>query len=120
MIVKWHNQESTLRKLNGGGPQGALWGILEYLSQTNENTNFVSSDQKFKFIDDLSILDKVNILSIGIASYNFKLHVASDIPTDGYYLTNDNFKTQEYLDKIWKWTTENKMELNQKKGKACS
>ena len=100
MIVKWHNQESTLRKLNGGGPQGALWGILEYLSQTNENTNFVSSDQKFKFIDDLSILDKVNILSIGIASYNFKLHVASDIPTDGYYLTNDNFKTQEYLDKI--------------------
>ena len=100
MIVKWHNQESTLRKLNGGGPQGALWGILEYLSQTNENTNFVSSDQKFKFIDDLSILDKVNILSIGIASYNFKLHVASDIPTDGYYLPNNNFKTQEYLDKI--------------------
>ena len=29
MIVKWHGQESTMRKLIGGGPQGALWGILE-------------------------------------------------------------------------------------------
>jgi hypothetical protein len=26
MIVKWHGQESTTRKLTGGGPQGALWG----------------------------------------------------------------------------------------------
>ena len=26
MIVKWHGEESRMRKLNGGGPQGALWG----------------------------------------------------------------------------------------------
>jgi hypothetical protein len=30
----------------------------------------------------------LNILSIGIASYNFKMHVASDIPTNGYYIPN--------------------------------
>ena len=24
MVVKWHGQEPSLRKLNGGGPQGAL------------------------------------------------------------------------------------------------
>ena len=29
MIVKWHGVESTERTLKGGGPQGALWGILE-------------------------------------------------------------------------------------------
>ena len=34
MHVKWHGVISSLRKLHGGGPQGALWGILEYLSQT--------------------------------------------------------------------------------------
>ena len=28
MIVKWHGQESTRRKLIGGGPQGALWGYI--------------------------------------------------------------------------------------------
>ena len=26
MIVKWHDEESKTRALNGGGPQGALWG----------------------------------------------------------------------------------------------
>ena len=32
MIVKWHENFSTLRDLPGGGPQGATLGILEYLS----------------------------------------------------------------------------------------
>ena len=34
MKVKWN-------KLNGGGPQGGLMGILEYLSKTNHNTDFI-------------------------------------------------------------------------------
>ena len=46
MIVKWHGRKSTMRKLNGGGPQGALWGILEYLSQSNNNTPFVKPGKK--------------------------------------------------------------------------
>ena len=50
MLVKLHGVISTLRKLHGGGPQGALWGILEYLSQTNNNTDFIAPDKKFKFI----------------------------------------------------------------------
>ena len=62
MIVKWHDLESTVRTLIGGGPQGALWGILEYLSQSNRNTDFVPNEKKFKFIDDLSILEMVNLL----------------------------------------------------------
>ena len=93
-------------------------GILEYLSQSNHNTDYVSNDGKFKFIDDLSILEMINILSIGIASYNFKMHVASDIPTNGYYIHNKDTKTQDFLNKICEWTTENKMELNKKKSKA--
>ena len=118
MIVKWHGVESSLRKLNGGGPQGALWGILEYLSQSNENTNFISKDKKFKFIDDLSFLELINLLSIGLSSYNFHGHVASDIPTNGYFIANENLKTQEYLKKISEWTSENKMALNKKKCQA--
>ena len=83
MVVKWHGTLSSLRELNGGGPQGALWGILEYLSQTNNNTDFISPEMKFKFIDDRSILEIINLLSIGLSSYNFKSHVASDIPSNG-------------------------------------
>ena len=66
MIVKWHGTESSMRMLNGGGPQGALWGILEYLAQSNNNTDYISPNRKFKFIDDLSILEIINLLSIGI------------------------------------------------------
>ena len=107
-----------MRKLIGGGPQGALWGILEYLSQSNGNTDYVRNDRKFKFIDDLSILEMINILSIGITSYNFKIHVPSDILVGGYYIPNENTQNQDYLNKISKWTSENKMELNQKKSQA--
>ena len=118
MIVKWHGIESKLRTLNGGGPQGALWGILEYLSQSNNNTDFLDDNRKFKFIDDLSIIQIINILSIGISSYNFKLHVASDIPTNGYYISNTNLKTQDYLNQIGDWTSNNQMALNKKKSKV--
>ena len=45
MVVKWHGTVSSLRELNGGGPQGALWGILEYLSQTNNNTDYISPEK---------------------------------------------------------------------------
>ena len=70
---------------------------------------------KFKFIDDLSILEIINLLSIGLSSYNFKLHVASDIPANGYYIEPSNMLTQQYLDKISNWTEENKMKLKKEK-----
>ena len=54
MKVKWNGKLSKEHILNGGGPQGGLMGILEYLSQTNNNTDFISDELKFKFIDDLS------------------------------------------------------------------
>ena len=46
MIVKWHNKESSVRKLIGGGPQGATFGILEYLSQSNQNTVYINNNRK--------------------------------------------------------------------------
>ena len=109
MVVKWHGAESSVRELNGGGPQGALWGILEYLSQSNSNTDYISPEKKFKFIDDLSILEMVNLLTIGISSYNFKLHVASDIPTNGYFVEASNMMSQDYLERICQWTEDNKI-----------
>ena len=115
--VKWHGLFSKLRSLNGGGPQGALWGILEYLSISNNNTNYISRNEKFKFIDDLSILEKINLLSIGLSSYNYQHHVASDIIKDGYFVEAANLKSQENLDKIAKWTEQSKMLLNKSKTK---
>ena len=100
MIVKWHGIESSMRMLNGGGPKGALWGILEYLAQSNNNTDYISPNRKFKFIDDLSILEIINLLSIGISSYNFTQHVASDIPENGYFIHPGNLETQQHVQRI--------------------
>ena len=32
------------------GPQGGLMGILEYLSQTNKNTDFIDQEDKFTHV----------------------------------------------------------------------
>ena len=118
MIVKWHGAESNLKKLKGGGPQGGLWGILEYLAQSNNNTTSVKPNRKFKFIDDLSILEIINLISIGLASHNFKSHVPSNIHENGFVIPNQNMKTQQYINSISEWTKENKMLLNKKKCNA--
>ena len=41
-------------------------GILEYLSQTNNNTDSLDPDDNFKFMDDLPILEIINSISQGI------------------------------------------------------
>ena len=88
--------------------------ILEYLSQINNKTVFLHDNIKFKF----SIKWIFRILSIGILSYNFKFHVASDIPTKGFYISNSNSKIQDYLNQIGIWTSSNKMTLIKNKGKV--
>ena len=69
-------------------------------------------------MDDLSCLEIINLLSIGLASHNVRLQVPSDIPSHGQIISNTNLKTQGYLDQISKWTTAQKMFLNEKKTKA--
>ena len=67
MSVKWRGIITTPRRINGGGPQGATLGILEYLSQTNNSADCVGLDERFKFVDDLTILEVINILTIGLS-----------------------------------------------------
>ena len=80
--VKWHGHFTETRNQNGGGPQGSIFGNLEYQCQTNFNTEFLTHDEKFKFVDDLSILEIINLLTIGLCSYNMKFHVAFDIQSN--------------------------------------
>ena len=118
MSVKWHGCRSVPRRINGGGPQGATLGILEYLSQSNDSSDCVNVEDRFKFIDDLSILEIVNLLTIGLSSYNVKGHVAADIPEHNQYIPPENLKSQEWLDKINEWTVIQKMLINEKKTKT--
>ena len=56
MRVKWRGKLSSVRYLPGSGPQGSTFGVLEYLSQSNDNADNVPPEDRFKFMDDLTIL----------------------------------------------------------------
>ena len=58
---------------------------------------------RFKFVDDLSISEKLNLILLGLSSYNFKNHVASDIGINQKYLSSDLIHSQEYFHKIEDW-----------------
>ena len=115
MRVKWHGVMSKPRNINGGGPQGATLGILEYLSQSNDSASCVPLENSFKFIDDLTCLEIINLLSIGLASANVKQQVPSDLPEHGQIIPAVNLKSQNWLEQINEWTRANKMLINEKK-----
>ena len=118
MSVKWHGCRSIPRKINGGGPQGATLGILEYLAQSNNCADMVSLEDRFKFVDDLTVLEIVNLLTIGITSYNLKQHIPADIPVHNQYIPAQHLKSQQWLDEINQWTLNQKMKINSKKTKS--
>ena len=118
MSVKWHGCRSIPKQINGGGPQGATLGILEYLAQSNNSADCVSESDRFKFIDDLTILEIVNLLTVGLSSFNIKHQVPTDIPEHGQYIEGSNLKSQLWLDQINEWTQNQKMLINQKKTKT--
>ena len=117
MSVKWHGCHSIPRRINSGGPQGATLGILDYLSQSNNSADFVDQEDRFKFVDDLTILEIVNLLTIGISSFNIKQSIPSDIIESNQYIPPENLKSQEYLEQIDIWTRNQKMKINEKKSK---
>ena len=118
MSVTWHGCLTVPRRINGGGPQGATLGILEYLSQSNNSADCVNQEDRFKFVDDLTVLEMVNLLTIGISSFNIKSQVPSDIISSNQYIPPINLKSQGYLDQINQWTKNQKMVINQKKSKT--
>ena len=118
MQVKLNGKYSNVKTLNGGGAQGASFGILEYLSQSNSNASCVPMEDRFKFIDDLTTLEIINLLSIGLSSYNVKAHIPSNIGVDQFYVHNKNLKTQKYLEEINSWTKNQMMQINEKKTKS--
>ena len=118
MSVKWHGCRSVPRTLKGGGPQGATIGLLEYLSQSNNCADMVKESERFRFLDDLSLLEIINLLTVGLSSFNIKQQVPSDISTHNQYIPTHALNSQSWLDNISDWTRKQKMKINTQKTKA--
>ena len=70
--------------------QGATLGILEYLSQSNNSADCVGPDDRYKFVDDLTVLEIVNLLTVEITPFNINNQVPNDIPQHNQYIPPEN------------------------------
>ena len=71
----------------------------------------------YKYMDELTVLEAVYLMNIGIASYNLRNHIPNNIPVHNQIIKSDQLATQNYLDEIQNWTDSKKMVLNEKKTK---
>ena len=116
--MKWRGINSSPQRINGGGPQGATLGLLEYMSQTNNNADCVGQDERYKFVDDLTTLEIVNLLINGLCSANIKCQVPNDLTEDNQFIHTKDLQSQKYLDDINNWKKVHKIKLNSKKTKT--
>ena len=114
MRVKFNGEVSALFTLIGGSPQGTLTGQIEYLVQSNDNADCIAAADRFKYIDDLSVLQLLCLSGL-LVEYDFRNHVASDIGVDQLFLPPDRFPTQNNLNEIASWTDRHLMKLNANK-----
>ena len=50
-------------------------------SPINHNAECVPENDRFKFADDLTFLEVINLVNIGLSSYNIRYKVPNDLPT---------------------------------------
>jgi hypothetical protein len=114
MKVKMNGKESTILGLVGGGPQGSLIGQLLYIIASNDVIESVPEELKFKYIDDLSVLEAVSHKQ-SLIDYDVVQHVPSDVATEERFLPAEAFHTQRINEEISDWTDASKMKLNEEK-----
>ena len=85
-----------------------------YLVQTNENANHLDPEDRFKYIDDLTIIQIISLAGL-LTNYDFHNHVASDVGIGQEFLPPTSYETQEQLNTISQWTEANLMKINEKK-----
>ena len=78
----------------------------------------VDESERFRFLDDLSTLEIVNLLTVGLTSFNLKFQVPNDISTHNQFISSDNLESQVWLDEINNWTKNQQMLINSQKTKA--
>ena len=104
MRVKWRGTLSNERQLPGGGAMGATLGIWEYLSQTNDNGDSIPVEDRFKFVDDMTVLEVINLVNVAIQTYDVINHVPSDIAGHNQFIDGKELKSQEYLKDLNQWS----------------
>ena len=114
MTVRYNQAWSKWHCLVGGGPQGSWTGQMCYIGASDDAASWLDDEDRYKFCDDLSLLELVAIGGI-LTEYDFQQHVASDVGINQKFLDPTSYEMQENLNKVSEWTNMNKMKLNEAK-----
>ena len=55
----------------------------------------METNSRYKFVDDLTALEKINLLLIGMASHNLKHKIPNDIISSNLIIPPQNLKSQK-------------------------
>ena len=112
MQVKMNQQTSSSYDLIGGGPQGSLIGQLLYIIGSDDVAEEIPDEDKYKYIDDLAVLDTVVNPGDKLVHYDVEHHVPSDVATDERFLPSSTFRSQTINNSIDNWTTHSKLKIS--------
>ena len=96
------------------GHREELLVFLSFLSQSNDSADMGKPNDGFKFVDELTVLQIINLLLIQITSYDILKHLPSDTPTHNGYIDKEKLQSQKNLSLINSWTIKKKIILNKK------
>ena len=108
MSVSFNQETSGLYTLIGSGPQGSWTGQQCFLTASDDNASFVNQEDRYKYCDDLTIVELVMLGEI-LTQYDSLNNVYQR------FLPTQRLESQKNLDRISSWTKENLMELNESK-----
>ena len=116
MSVCYNTAWSKWHKLVGGAPQGSWLGQTSYISASDDAASWLEDEDRFKYCDDLSILELIMLGDI-LTEYDYKSHVPSDVGIGQKFIQPQLLKTQQNMQQIATWSNLNLMRLNESKTK---
>ena len=93
-----------------------MTGQLLYIIGSDDVAEEAAPENKYKYIDDLVVLDSVNTED-KLVEYNVLQHVPSDVSTFERFLPSTTFESQNFNNSIAKLTDKNKIVINESKSK---
>ena len=63
-FLEWKGTHLETKYIHCGAPKGGFFGILEYLSQSNDNSEIIDPEEKLKFVDNLTALELLSLQSV--------------------------------------------------------
>ena len=73
---------------------------------------------RFKFVDDLTILEVIYLINIEMASHHMKQPILNYIPVNGQTIPTAHLKSQKFIKDMNQWTTKHEMTMSVSKSES--